>query len=66
MGSLKFFTPLERAPSFKAGLKEENKLFGKGLKPLQNFLTGFTAGRCSTRLPASFARGASHLATLLP
>jgi len=52
----KMFTPLEKASSAKTGLKEENRLFRRGLprktfglfrglKPLLNFLTGFTFGQ---------------------
>ncbi|MBI3813706.1 MAG: molybdopterin-dependent oxidoreductase [Nitrospinae bacterium] len=36
------FTPLEKAPSARAELGKREKLFGRGLKPLPNFLTGFT------------------------
>ncbi|MBI3814632.1 MAG: adenylate/guanylate cyclase domain-containing protein [Nitrospinae bacterium] len=38
----KLFTPLEKAPSARAELGKREKLFGRGLKPLPNFLTGFT------------------------
>ena len=39
------FTPLEKAPSFRAEIRTGNKWFGRDLKLLPNFLTGFTHER---------------------
>ena len=53
---IKIFTPLEKTPYFRGKLKEEQ--FGMGLKPLSNFLTGFTIFFLLSTL------GAAHGATI--
>ena len=35
------FTPLEKTPAVRTGLKEVNQLFERGLKSPADFLTGF-------------------------
>ena len=39
------FTPLEKASSFRAEIRTRNKWFGRDLKLLPNFLTGFAHER---------------------